>query len=139
MKTKFLLVAACSVIATGLVGCANSSSDSPSAATQTAKYDAQYQGTLPCADCDGVVTTLTLNPDGTFFMESEYLANKPVKFSQKGKYTKVEEGVVELTLDNNDKVYYQIEEGEAIMLDQNRKAPTGALADHYVLKQSTTK
>ncbi len=139
MKTKFLLVAACSVIATGLVGCANSSSDSPSAATQTAKYDAQYQGTLPCADCDGVVTTLTLNPDGTFFMESEYLANKPVKFSQKGKYTEVEEGVVELTLDNNDKVYYQIEEGEAIMLDQNRKAPTGALADHYVLKQSTTK
>ena len=139
MKTKFLLVAACSVIATGLVGCANSSSDSPSAATQTAKYDAQYQGTLPCADCDGVVTTLTLNPDGTFFMESEYLANKPVKFSQKGKYTEVEEGVVELTLDNNDKVYYQIEEGEAIMLDQNRKAPTGALANHYVLKQSTTK
>lgn len=139
MKTKFLLVAACSVIATGLVGCANSSSDSPSAATQTAKYDAQYQGTLPCADCDGVVTTLTLNPDGTFFMESEYLANKPVKFSQKGKYTEVEEGVVELTLDNNDKVYYQIEEGEAIMLDQNRKAPTGALADHYVLKQSATK
>lgn len=139
MKTKFLLVAACSVIATGLVGCANSSSDSPSAATQTAKYDAQYQGTLPCADCDGVVTTLTLNPDGTFFMESEYLANKPVKFSQKGKYTEVEEGVVELTLDNNDKVYYQIEEGEAIMLDQNRKAPTGALADHYVLKKSTTK
>ena len=139
MKTKFLLVAACSVIATGLVGCANSSSDSPSAATQIAKYDAQYQGTLPCADCDGVVTTLTLNPDGTFFMESEYLANKPVKFSQKGKYTEVEEGVVELTLDNNDKVYYQIEEGEAIMLDQNRKAPTGALADHYVLKQSTTK
>ena len=139
MKTKFLLVAACSVIATGLVGCANSSSDSPSAATQTAKYDAQYQGTLPCADCDGVVTTLTLNPDGTFFMESEYLANKPVKFSQKGKYTEVEEGVVELTLDNNDKVYYQIEEGEAIMLDQNRKAPTGAVADHYVLKQSTTK
>lgn len=139
MKTKFLLVAACSVIATGLVGCANSSSDSPSAATQTAKYDAQYQGTLPCADCEGVVTTLTLNPDGTFFMESEYLANKPVKFSQKGKYTEVEEGVVELTLDNNDKVYYQIEEGEAIMLDQNRKAPTGALADHYVLKQSTTK
>ena len=139
MKTKFLLVAACSVIATGLVGCANSSSDSPSAATQTAKYDAQYQGTLPCADCDGVVTTLTLNPDGTFFMESEYLANKPVKFTQKGKYTEVEEGVVELTLDNNDKVYYQIEEGEAIMLDQNRKAPTGALADHYVLKQSTTK
>ena len=139
MKTKFLLVAACSVIATGLVGCANSSSDSPSAATQTAKYDAQYQGTLPCADCDGVVTTLTLNPDGTFFMESEYLANKPVKFSQKGKYTEVEEGIVELTLDNNDKVYYQIEEGEAIMLDQNRKAPTGALADHYVLKQSATK
>lgn len=139
MKTKFLLVAACSVIATGLVGCANSSSDSPSAANQTAKYDAQYQGTLPCADCDGIVTTLTLNPDGTFFMESEYLANKPVKFTQKGKYTEVEEGVVELTLDNNDKVYYQIEEGEAIMLDQNRKAPTGALADHYVLKQSSQK
>ena len=139
MKTKFLLVAACSVIVTGLVGCANSSSDSPSAANQTAKYDAQYQGTLPCADCDGIVTTLTLNPDGTFFMESEYLANKPVKFTQKGKYTEVEEGVVELTLDNNDKVYYQIEEGEAIMLDQNRKAPTGTLADHYVLKQSSQK
>ena len=29
-------------------------------------WKGQYKGTLPCADCEGIATTLNLNADGTF-------------------------------------------------------------------------
>jgi uncharacterized lipoprotein NlpE involved in copper resistance len=31
-----------------------------------------YQGMLPCADCMGIETTLTLRPDGTFTLRRQY-------------------------------------------------------------------
>jgi hypothetical protein len=32
-----------------------------------------FEGTLPCADCPGLHTLITLNSDGTFHMEETYL------------------------------------------------------------------
>lgn len=32
-----------------------------------------WQGTLPCADCAGIATTLTLEPDGSFLRQGAYL------------------------------------------------------------------
>ena len=39
-----------------------------------------YEGTLPCADCPGLQTLITFNPDGTFYMEETYLerSDKPI-------------------------------------------------------------
>jgi hypothetical protein len=39
-----------------------------------------FEGTLPCADCPGLKTLITLNPDGTFYMEETYLerSDEPV-------------------------------------------------------------
>jgi hypothetical protein len=37
------------------------------------KLSGTYEGTLPCADCPGLQTLITLNSDGTFYMEETYL------------------------------------------------------------------
>lgn len=54
----------------------------------TKQTTAVYKGTLPCADCSGIDTTLTLYSDETYQMSSVYQGrndNKPVV--QRGKWT----------------------------------------------------
>lgn len=45
-----------------------------------------YSGMLPCADCPGIQTNLTLNADGTFVMEQEYLDKPDGQITTKGTY-----------------------------------------------------
>lgn len=45
-----------------------------------------YSGMLPCADCPGIQTNLTLNADGTFVMEQEYLDKPDGQVTTKGTY-----------------------------------------------------
>lgn len=47
-----------------------------------------YEGILPCADCEGIKTTLTLNKKGTFKLVSHYLNGKSGTSNkvQKGKF-----------------------------------------------------
>jgi uncharacterized lipoprotein NlpE involved in copper resistance len=35
-----------------------------------------YRGTLPCADCAGIETTLALRPNGSFTLDMNYLKDK---------------------------------------------------------------
>jgi uncharacterized lipoprotein NlpE involved in copper resistance len=37
-----------------------------------------YRGTLPCADCAGIETTLTLHKNGTFTLNRQYLKNRKI-------------------------------------------------------------
>jgi len=75
------------VLATFLLGCTQSKeavSPSSSSAPMTAKPDLHtsqnsldwagaYEGVLPCADCPGIKTRLTLNKDGTYERKTQYL------------------------------------------------------------------
>lgn len=45
-----------------------------------------YTGTLPCADCSGVQTDLTLNSDGTFVMKQDYLGKPNGQVTTQGTY-----------------------------------------------------
>lgn len=45
-----------------------------------------YSGVLPCADCSGIQTDLTLNADGTFVMAQEYLGKPDGQITTKGTY-----------------------------------------------------
>ena len=55
--------------------------------TQTSvDWNGTYKGTLPCADCPGIETKLTLNQDKTYVLEENYLQEKDGKFSTKGTF-----------------------------------------------------
>ena len=97
-------------------------------------YHGTYKGTLPAADCPGIVTTLTLSADGRYALHMEYL-ERDVAFDEQGAY-EVEGNLLVLTPDDGGQGgCYKVEENRLRMLDGDRKPITGELADHYVLQK----
>ncbi len=76
-------------------------------------FTGTFSGTLPCADCGGILTTLTLNEDGTYILETEYQGKGDNnKFTDRGKWTPSEDlAFVELGYDKKGEdspVYYAL-------------------------------
>ncbi len=46
---------------------------------------AEFEGTLPCADCPGIITTLTLYPDQTYQLQTVYI-DRDSSFTSKGSW-----------------------------------------------------
>lgn len=95
-----------------------------------------YEGTLPCADCEGIKTTVELNKDSLFTLREEYLGKKnAMAFNSKGKWV-VHENTITLQFDKelqDRRVQYKAGEGKLWLLDQEGKEITGTLADKYIL------
>ncbi|KQY52088.1 copper resistance protein NlpE [Lysobacter sp. Root494] len=77
----------------------------PSVAT-AAPFDVKgfagtFSGTLPCADCPGIDTTISLKPDGTYTVHEAY-QGKPDSFDGDGTWTAEENGQ-RVRLDPNSK------------------------------------
>jgi copper homeostasis protein (lipoprotein) len=60
-----------------------------------------FSGTLPCADCPGTDTTISLKPDGTYTVHETY-QGKPGSFDSDGTWTAEEKGQ-RVRLDPNSK------------------------------------
>jgi copper homeostasis protein (lipoprotein) len=60
-----------------------------------------FSGTLPCADCPGIDTTISLKPDGTYTVHEAY-QGKPNGFDGDGTWTAEENGQ-RVRLDPNSK------------------------------------
>ncbi|WP_304582148.1 copper resistance protein NlpE [uncultured Alistipes sp.] len=98
-------------------------------------YLGTYEGTLPAADCPGIRTTLTLNPDSTYALHMKYI-NRDAEFDETGIFT-VKENLLTLTqLDDGSEEYYKVEENRLRMLDAEKQPVTGALAENYVLQKN---
>ncbi len=99
-----------------------------------------YKGTLPCASCEGIETTVVLNDDGTYEQTSVYLKDsKPDEqntFANKGKFTWNEAGNIVILDEAADNTQYFVAENRLEMRDQNGEAVTGALAEHYHLAKA---
>ncbi len=46
-----------------------------------------YEGVLPCADCPGIQTRLTLNRDGTYELLTRYLERPVAPRTERGRFT----------------------------------------------------
>lgn len=95
-----------------------------------------YKGTLPCADCKGIQTTITLNDDHTYMMTQKYLGKDDNEFKNEGKWSFLPDGNT-ITLSGikgaSDK--YKIGENTLTMLDLEGNVVEGSLAEKYVLKK----
>lgn len=49
-------------------------------------YLGTYEGTLPAADCPGIQTTLTLNPDGAYKLHMKYI-DRDTELDEWGRFT----------------------------------------------------
>ncbi len=90
-----------------------------------------YRGVLPCADCAGIETTLTLKRDKRFEYVSVYRDRQLSRFTEQGRY-QVSGNILTLTFkDRSTKL--SAAENRLLFLDADGKPYTGELAPYYQL------
>lgn len=99
-------------------------------------WDGTYFGTLPCADCEGIETTISLSMDHTFTQKQVYLKGEEKhEFESKGTFQWDEAGRI-ITLQFEDNTWmYQVVENAIIHLDMEGNRIEGELAEMYVLRK----
>jgi copper homeostasis protein (lipoprotein) len=95
-----------------------------------------YRGILPCADCEGIETTLKLTTDLEYELSMKYLGKSTVPFSSTGSFQWRPDGrTIMLKTSAGTPKFYRVEENRLRQLDTRGKPITGALADKYVLQK----
>lgn len=101
----------------------------------TMQYFGIYEGTIPAASGPGIKMTLTLNPDYTFTLVSEYIDSKEKPFTDKGTYT-AEKGIINATLQDNSMRYFKIGDKQLMLLNDQKEPAEGDMAKEYILNQT---
>jgi len=156
MKTVLLLLSGILL----LVSCGNNAStEAPPADSAIAKTDAvvpkvdtipaqvsaeSYSGILPCADCQGIETSIVLSSDGSFSKHLLYIGRKSKgagsnEFSATGKWMLHGMDTVHLTDVKDEPSLYIRTDSSLIQLDLSGKRITGKLAGKYELKKNAIK
>jgi uncharacterized membrane protein len=91
-----------------------------------------YHGYVPCADCEGIITYLSLNPDMSYRLEETYYKKDDKVFVTTGSW-KINDGKVDL-LDRNEVRVNYLPDGEKLwQLDHQGNRISGNLGDKYML------
>lgn len=102
-------------------------------------WDGTYTGTLPCADCEGIKTELTLNKDKTYVLTQEYLGKKEIAIDTlKGNFNWRNDGnsiALEGIKIGEASPFYKVEENRLRHLDIEGKPISGSLSENYMLKK----
>lgn len=137
-KMYFIPLAACALF---MASCGNKSQNSTEEThkdsvevAEIASIHGIYKGTLPAADCPGIETTLALNSDKTFALNSLYIDRGEDAFNEQGNYG-VEDSILTLVTANDSPQYYKVEKDQLRMLNMDKELITGPLAENYVLKK----
>lgn len=93
-----------------------------------------YSGVLPCADCDGIETTLTLMPNKTYTLTEHYRGNKDV-FKTSGSFTWDAKGQQVILDKKGDNRRFFIGEKIAKEYTPEGEERTDELADDYILQK----
>lgn len=107
-----------------------------------------YRGILPCADCEGILTTLRLKVDLTYDLSRQYLGKGEESFIQSGSFqwnstggsislvSWEKEGISgEEKSKSEEQEHYQVGENQLLKLDREGKQISGTLAQRYILKK----
>lgn len=96
-----------------------------------------YQGVLPCADCPGIETRVSLQQDGGFERTTRYLGRDDRVFVERGRFEWDAEGRRVLTrADDGATQWYQVGEGRLFHLDREGQRIGGDLAGRYVMDKN---
>ncbi|MCX2450645.1 copper resistance protein NlpE [Pedobacter sp. PLR] len=95
-----------------------------------------YTGVTPCADCEGIQTELTLNPDLTYILKTNYMGKDTHFPEDRGtfKWDSTGSKVELLGLKDRSNLFF-VGENTLRQLDMEGKEVTGPLAEKYVLKK----
>lgn len=98
-----------------------------------------YKGMVPCADCEGIETTITLAKDGSFKLVTVYKGKSEEKNEFSGNFSWNENGnTLNFSEIENGPSKYFVGENTLIQLDMEGNRITGDLANSYILKKLMT-
>jgi heat shock protein HslJ len=103
-------------------------------------WNGTYKGVVPCADCEGIETTLTINLDKTYTLTTNYLGRKDAKPVVKtGTFEWNNAGsIITLGGIKNAPAQYKVGENKLFQLDMKGEMIKTALAPKYILEKQTT-
>lgn len=135
MKTKTFAVAFLMLFALG--ACNSQNKKNPDAAhgsQNSLDWAGAYYGMLPCADCEGIETVVTINNDNTYLLQTRYVGKDEQVFETSGTFSWDKKGA-NITLEGikDAPSKYQVGENKLIQLNMKGKKIKGDLADKYVL------
>lgn len=91
-----------------------------------------YKGTIPCADCPGINTTISLNEDGTFKYDAEYLDRKST-VQDSGTFMWHGNGSIIHLVGKDLNTKYKVGENVLIQLDSEGNEIEGPVAKEYYI------
>jgi uncharacterized lipoprotein NlpE involved in copper resistance len=106
----------------GLVACANGKkvADSAHNSENSIDWAGRYNGTLSCADCEGISVNLILNADNSFSMSSLYVGKSDKLFHTNGTFTWSTKGdkIVLSTANEFVPMNFKVTEGALVPLNE---------------------
>ena len=97
-----------------------------------------YEGIMPCADCPGIKTRLTLQPDGRYELSTQYLERQVAPQTARGQFSWNAAGsAIRLDAAGHGQ-QFQVGEGRLLQLNQDGSSP-GWNATQRVLTMQKTK
>ncbi|MDR1758183.1 MAG: copper resistance protein NlpE [Bacteroidales bacterium] len=143
MKEKMMCMVGVMIVTITLYSCQNKPTEQQSCTSATEAVEnlpawaGTYEGTLPCADCQGIETRLKLNADGSYAMLQHYI-DKEGDFLSEGNIEWEPDKNIFMLQNTADKstVYFLAGENTMTWLDQNRQIIDGTFAEQYVLKKT---
>lgn len=120
--------------------------DAPLDSSSTSGFDVRgfagtFTGTLPCASCPGIETTLVLQPDGRYRLTEEYLDESGGRLESEGSWS-AEDGGAWLLLDPSgkeleDRSYSIIDAGTLRLLATDGR-PIDSALDYQLRRNADT-
>ncbi|MFH6965273.1 copper resistance protein NlpE N-terminal domain-containing protein [Flavobacterium plurextorum] len=101
--------------------------------SSSASFSGMYIGTLPCADCGGILTYITFNTNGTISKTTSYQDNDGTSETEYGIFI-LKDKIVTVTIGKDQSEFYLIKSDSVIALvDEGKKEETSQLAANYRL------
>jgi len=100
-----------------------------------------FYGYLPCNDCNGIKTTLSLKNNNNYLLVTQPARESSREFYEKGKYTWNDENQTVVLTPNKESAtrqYHIKDEGTLIQLNSDGAKMPSELADRYTLRRSDT-
>lgn len=100
-------------------------------------WPGRYHGVTPCADCEGIDTTITITAEGSFSRSLVYLGKAPAPAVDEGEFEWDDSGrTIKLTAADGSTQTYQVGEDVLFHLDQAGQRIQGDLAAMYQLAKT---
>lgn len=107
---------------------------------ESEKFRGIYYGYLPCKDCDGIKTTLSLKNKNNYLLVTQYAKTSTREFFEKGKYAWNDKTSIVTLTSKKDSIirkYYIKDEGTLLLLTEEGKFMKPK-RDKYALERSDT-